>query len=112
MVAARLTIMKIEGKKAAESGIKRVIFAASAAILILLAWILFVAGAVSAIAIKTHVDWCWIALAAGGIHLIIAFIFLACAKKAGGEAFPITRAELKKDREWIAKCQNNKTSSN
>ena len=112
LAAARLAIFKIEFQEAATTGVRRLVLAVAAAILSLIAWLLLVAGGVSAIAATSGASWHWIALAAGGIHIIVAVVLLVIAKKPGAAAFPITLSEFQKDREWFEKCQKSKTSNN
>src|SRR5206468_2190760 len=65
-------------------------------------YVFLLATAVVAVAHLARVSWLWTALAAAGLHILIALIFLLIARS--GIKRPIFRAtmdELKKDREWL-----------
>jgi len=75
-------------------------------------YIFLLATAVVAIAHLAQVSWLWTALAAAGLHLLIALILLLVARS--GIKRPIfreTAAELKKDREWLKNLETNQTRS-
>jgi membrane protein implicated in regulation of membrane protease activity len=74
-------------------------------------WILLLAGALAAIATATGWPWYWLAIAAAGIHLLVAFLLASSCNKPGTPAFPITRAEFQKDREWIENIQKKPKSN-
>ena len=62
----------------------------------------------SAVAHMANVSWLWVALAAAGLHFVIALIFLFVA--GTGIKRPIFRAtmeELKRDREWLKNLEAN-----
>ena len=65
-------------------------------------YVFLLATVVVAVAHLAKVSWLWIALAAAGLHILIALIFLLVAR-AGIKRpiFRATSAELKKDREWL-----------
>src|SRR5436305_3019377 len=65
-------------------------------------YVFLLATAVVAVAHLARVSWLWTALAAAGLHIMIALVFLLIARS--GIKRPIFRAtmdELKKDREWL-----------
>ena len=75
-------------------------------------YIFLLATAVVAIAHLAQVSWLWTALAAAGLHILIALILLLVARS--GIKRPIfreTAAELKKDREWLKNLETNQTRS-
>jgi uncharacterized membrane protein YqjE len=75
-------------------------------------YVFLLATAVVAIAHLAHVSWLWTALAAAGLHILIALVFLLIA--LSGIKRPIfreTAAELKKDREWLKDLETNQTRS-
>lgn len=106
LIGARTALIQLELKQAASSGIRRGVFFAAAALLLLFAWIILVAGGIGAISATAGWPWYWVALSAGGIHLIIAVTLILLAKKPGPATFEVTRAEFKKDREWLANFQS------
>ncbi len=71
-------------------------------------YIFLLATAVVAIAHMANVSWLWIALAAAGLHFVIALVFMLVA--GTGIKRPLfrgTRAELQKDREWLKNLETN-----
>lgn len=75
-------------------------------------YVFLLATAVVAIAHLANVSWLWTALAAAGLHILIALIFLLIA--LSGIKRPIfreTATELKKDREWLKNLETNQTRS-
>jgi len=75
-------------------------------------YVFLLATAVVAIAHLANVSWLWTALAAAGLHILIALIFLLIA--LSGIKRPIfreTAIELKKDREWLKNPETNQTRS-
>ena len=75
-------------------------------------YIFLLATAVVAIARFAQVSWLWTALAAAGIHFVVALCFLLVAR-AGIEkpVFRGTSAELKKDREWLKNLEKSQPPS-
>ncbi len=106
LVGSRIALIQLEFRQAAGSGVKRGILFATAAILLLLAWIILVAGGIGAVSVSAGWPWYWVALSAGGIHLLLALILILVARKPGPATFETTRAEFKKDREWLANFQS------
>jgi len=61
-----------------------------------------IASAIVALAHLTAISWVWLALAAAGVHFLIALIFLLIARsRMTRPLFPATTAELKQDRQWL-----------
>jgi len=75
-------------------------------------YVFLLAAAVVAIAQLANVSWLWVALAAAGLHLLIAVCFLVTARLAVKKpVFPETTAELKKDREWLKNLERNQRAN-
>jgi uncharacterized membrane protein YqjE len=73
-------------------------------------YIFLLATAVVAIAHLANVSWLWTALAAAGLHILIALVLLLVAWSATKRPlFRATAAELKKDREWLKNLETNQT---
>src|SRR6266513_3249172 len=76
-------------------------------------YVFLLATAVVAVAHLARDSWLWTALAAAGLHILIALIFFLIATM--GIKRPIFRAtmdELKKDREWLKNLETtNQTRS-
>src|SRR5438105_15675579 len=75
-------------------------------------YVFLLATAVVAVAHLANVSWLWTALAAAGLHILIALIFLLIAwSGVKRPTFRATAAELKKDREWLKNLETNQTRS-
>ena len=73
-----------------------------ALILCLLGYVFLVAGAVVGVAQLVEISWLWTAIAAAGIHFVIAIVLLLTARsRMTKPVFPATLSELEKDREWL-----------
>jgi len=71
-------------------------------------YIFLLATAVVAIAHMANVSWLWVALAAAGLHFVIALVFMLVAGTGiKRPLFRATRAELQKDREWLKNLETN-----
>jgi uncharacterized membrane protein YqjE len=75
-------------------------------------YIFLLATAVVAVAHLANVSWLWTALAAAGLHILIALVLLLVAWSGiKRPLFRATAAELKKDREWLKNLETNQTRS-
>ncbi len=73
-----------------------------ALLLCALGYVFFITGVVVGLAHLAGISWPWIALAAAAVHFIIAAVLLLVARsRITKPLFRNTRAELKKDREWL-----------
>jgi uncharacterized membrane protein YqjE len=71
-------------------------------------YIFLLAAAVVAIAHLANVSWLWVALAAAGLHFVVALVFVLVAGTGiKRPLFQATRAELQKDREWLRNLETN-----
>ncbi|MBC7980201.1 MAG: phage holin family protein [Armatimonadetes bacterium] len=101
LLSSRIGIINSESKRALETGIKKAIPLAAAIFCLLVTWLLLLAGGLGLIAAKTTWPWFYAAFAAAGLHILVMVILLNIAKSRAIDAFPLTRAEFKKDREWL-----------
>ena len=101
LVSARLALIQIESTAAARQAGRLAGTLAAGALAAFFAWALVLAGGIAALAAATAWPWHWIALAAAAMHALAAAICLLHARSAASPAFPITRAEFQKDREWL-----------
>lgn len=110
LLASRLQLAQIESKRAARKLVKVIICIVVAAVCAFFGYALIVAGVVTLLADKT--DWSWgvVALCAALLHIIVAVVLIKLAKPASGDAFAHTRAEFKKDCEWLKNFQKTKKS--
>jgi uncharacterized membrane protein YqjE len=73
-----------------------------ALLLCAMGYIFLITGLVVGLAHLAGISWPWIALAAAAVHFIIALALLVVARsRITKPLFRDTRAELKKDREWL-----------
>ena len=101
LIGARISLIQLESKAAArQAGIYAALIAAIA-LATIFAWALVLAGGIAALAAATSWPWHWIALAAALGHALTAVICLGFVRSTRPPAFPITRAEFHKDREWL-----------
>lgn len=112
LIGSRLALIQLEIRQAAGSATKKAVLLVSAGFLLLSAWAVFVAGAIGLISALGNFPWYWVALSACGVHLLLAVILIAIAKRPGEATFSATRAEFLKDREWLEKFQSPNKSSN
>jgi uncharacterized membrane protein YqjE len=111
LIASRVALIQLESKDAATSVARVMLFWGAALCCAVFAWALLAAGAVAAIAQAMHWPWHGVALAAGVLHLLAGTLLAILGKPAMGSAFAFTRAEFKKDREWIENLHKNKKSN-
>ncbi|MEI6654820.1 MAG: phage holin family protein [Verrucomicrobiota bacterium] len=101
LIHARLCLLQLELGGAARQIGKSVLLLGSAALAVIFAWALGLAGGIAALAAATAWSWHWIALAAALVHLLAAATCLQLAKASSPPTFPVTRAEFQKDCEWL-----------
>ena len=99
---SRFVLIAQESKTAAV----QVVILAGCLILALLlcavGYIFLITGAVVGLAHLVGISWPWIALAAASLHFVIALVLLLIARsQVTKPLFRATRAELRKDREWL-----------
>lgn len=84
-----------------------------ALLLCALGYVFLITGAVVGLAHLLGISWPWIALAAAGLHFIVALVLLLIARsRITKPFFRVTLAELKKDREWLRNLQTTNQSTN
>src|SRR5215469_14061306 len=99
---SRAALLATESKAAAIQFLLVAICVIAALLFFAFGYVFLLATAVVAVAHLAKISWLWTALAAAGLHLLIALILLLIA--GSGIKRPIfraTTAELKKDREWL-----------
>ena len=111
LIAARISLIQLESQAITKGGGKRVAFFATACVCAFFAWALLLAGTVSIAANEAGLSWDLVAIIAAAIHLLVGIILAKLAKPSAGPAFPNTRAEFQKDREWIENFHKTKKSS-
>ncbi|MEI8038107.1 MAG: phage holin family protein [Verrucomicrobiota bacterium] len=105
LVAARLALIELELKQATAAGARRASSLIAGLACLGLAWALLLAGGIALIAQASGWPWAWVAVAGAALHLLAALGFARAARTPAAPAFPVTRAEFHKDREWIETLQ-------
>ena len=84
-----------------------------ALLLCTLGYVFLITGAVVGVAHLVGISWHWIALAAAGVHFLVALVLLLVTRsRITKPLFRATMAELKKDREWLRNLDTTNQSTN
>jgi MFS family permease len=101
-VSARMELLALESRLAAREAGRRGALLAIIAGCGMTAWLTAIAGLIGWVATAGDgIAWHWVALAAAVLHLILAGIAVMALRRPAPPVFPLVRAELSKDREWI-----------
>lgn len=111
ILASRVALIQIEFQEAARNGAKRACLILAVIGCVFFGWLLLLAGGVQLLAVGMQWPWYWVAIGLALIHLLLALVLVKLAKPPTAPAFSFTRAEFKKDREWIEQLKNNKRSN-
>jgi hypothetical protein len=111
LLASRVALIELESKEAAKVGAGRLMRLITALACAGFMWALLLAGGIAFISHATGWPWYGLAIGMGIVHLAATLGFLLAAQNPAPPAFPITRAEFQKDREWIENLQNPPKSS-
>jgi hypothetical protein len=106
-IASRSALFARESKTALGQLIVVAACLVAAVMFFALGYLFLVGSAVVAIARLAHVSWIWVALAAAGLHFVLAIIALIVARSQLTRPFPELTAELKKDQEWLKNLDHN-----
>ena len=99
---SRFTLIAQESKAAALQVLILAGCLIFALLLCAMGYIFLITGVVVGLAHLAGISWPWIALAAAAVHFIVALALLVVARsRMTKPLFRNTRAELKKDREWL-----------
>lgn len=112
LIADRVALIQLESKDASRSAAKRAALVASACACVFFAWALFLTAGVSILSKATGMPLSWVALGLAALHLLVGYLMAKSAKSSESPSFPVTRAEFRKDREWIENFNKDKKSSN
>ncbi|MCU0796415.1 MAG: phage holin family protein [Akkermansiaceae bacterium] len=107
---ARLELVRLEARDAGRFAAKRLVLLLIAALSGTMAWLLLMAGLLGWTTAMTGWPWWACSLLLGTVHLPPALIALALLRRPAPPAFPVTRSELQKDREWLLSLQPNPRS--
>ena len=101
-VETRAALLAVESKAMLLQLAAVIGFALGALIAVIFGYIFILASLIVGIAHLTGVSWTWIALAVGLLHIALAVACVVLAKtKLTGRLYPETRAELKRDQQWL-----------
>jgi uncharacterized membrane protein YqjE len=101
-IETRAALLAVESKAMLLQLVAVLAFGVGALVAILLGYIFVLAGLIAGIAHRTGISWTWVALCAGLLHIMLAIVCLLLAKsKLRGRLYPETRAELKRDQQWL-----------
>jgi uncharacterized membrane protein YqjE len=101
-VETRAALLAVESKVLLLQLAAVVAFAVGALIAVVFGYIFILGSLIVGIAHLSGISWTWIALGAGLVHIALAVVCVLLAKtKLTGRLYPETRAELKKDQQWL-----------
>ena len=101
-VETRGALLVVESKALLLQLAAVVAFAFGALIAVVFGYIFILGSLIVGIAHLSGISWTWIALGAGLLHVALAVVCVLLAKaKLTGRLYPETRAELKKDQQWL-----------
>lgn len=105
LISSRVTLIQLESKDAARDAGRRAVRMAVVVFCAFFSWALLLAGGIPALARLTGCPWYGVALTLAALHLLVAAVCAKAARTPAAPAFPVTRAEFQKDREWIENFQ-------
>ncbi len=111
LIASRIALIQLESKDAAKDTAKRAACIIALILCAFFTWALLLASGIAALAKFFHWPWYGIAFIAAALHLIAAILLARAAKSPTALAFPVTRSEFQKDREWIENFQKTPKSN-
>ena len=111
LVACRLDLIQIESKDLINELARRGSWLIAACGCALFTWALALVSGISLISQRLACPWDRVALGAAVLHLLLGLFFTRLAKPKSAGSYSFTRAEFKKDREWIENFQKTKKSN-
>jgi MFS family permease len=112
LIASRIALIQLEARETARKRVRRVVGLIAAVICLFFTWALLLSGGIAAVCSATGWSWHWLAIAAAALHFFVALLLLkGGSAKSSIPAFPLTRAEFQKDREWIENLQKKPKSN-
>ena len=101
-VETRAALLAVESKALLLQLAALAAFALGALIAVVFGYIFILGSLIIGIAHLSGISWTWIALGAGLLHIALAVVCVLLAKaRLTGRLYPETRAELKKDQQWL-----------
>jgi len=111
LIASRVTLIQLESKDAAGEAGRHLAYLIAAICAVVFAWALLIAGLTAILSDAIGKPWSWVAVGFALLHLLAGLVLAKLAKPSGAPAFPITRAEFQKDREWIENFKQTRKSN-
>ena len=111
LLASRAALIELESKEAAKAAAQRALRVVAALACACFTWALLLAGGIVLLAQATGWPWYGITLGVGALHLGAACWLARTTQDPAPSAFPVTRAEFQKDREWIENFQQSPKSN-
>lgn len=112
LVCSKVKIFQIEAKQAAGRAALKIGLLVVATFCFMGAWILLNAGLIGVLSVNSEWSWYDVTLGAAGAHLLIGVLLFLIVRSKSKEPFPVTRAELEKDRKWLDQLKNPSNSGN
>lgn len=110
-VGTRIELIRLESQEAAKVAKKRTSLTITLAIIASTAWLSFIVGIIGLVDhYYSSITWWMAALAAAGIHALIAIILLSKLKQPTPPLFTVTRSEFQKDRLWMQHLKTPKSN--
>jgi uncharacterized membrane protein YqjE len=101
-IETRAALLGVESKAMLLQLVAVLAFGLGALVAVLFGYIFILASVIVGVAHGTGVSWTWVALCAGLLHIMLAIVCVLLAKsKLRGRLYPETRAELKRDQQWL-----------
>jgi uncharacterized membrane protein YqjE len=100
-VAARMELLALEAREAGKEAARRGAMAGLAAGLACVAWLAAAAGITGWVAASGKIPWHFAALGMAAVHLLAAGALGLALRRPAPPAFPLSKAELTKDRAWL-----------
>ena len=98
----RFALVARDSKAALMQMLVLVAFFGAAVVLCAFGYVFLIVSAIVGLAHLARVSWLWTALAAAGLHFVLALVFVLLARaRLTRPLFRATASELKKDREWL-----------
>ena len=110
LISSRIALICLESREAARDGARRLALLGALVCCMFFAWALLLAFGIGWLTRISGWPWYGIALVAAIFHLAAAAALAVAVRTQCRPAFPVTRAEFKKDREWIEILQQTKKS--
>ncbi len=105
----RFQVMELEGREAAAHYLRLAVLIVIAVVLLLFSYLLLLVGGIFLLAERLEWPWATLTTVAGGVHLVLALVFLLIGKSMLGK--PVlegTINEFKTDTEWLREQKQSK----